>query len=892
MVTEAACHRCGHPVPSGARFCQNCGADVSAEQGLAPTSAVPAAGRYAPHEMILEMLREETLGEYEILGELGRGGMATVYLAHDIALDRQVAIKVMSSAILDEGLAERFRREARTAASLNHPHIIPIYSVRERYPLLFFVMKYIPGQSLDPVVKQSGPLPVPVVQTILSQAGSALAYAHRRGVIHRDVKPANIMIDDEGWVVVTDFGIAKVSSSTGLTITGIAVGTPAYMSPEQCLAQEVSGASDQYSLGVVAYELLAGQPAFRGDSAMAVMYAHLNDTPTPLLDLRPDCPPELAGAVMRMIEKNPASRWPSMDEAIAAVGAPPATQDTAARKQMIALAASGAQNRLTARLSVPTSPVPRRVATPARGTTPQEGGTPTTAPTLPLSATPPSSPPVVAEPADTAPPRREPVRAVPRPATAVPGPLPARRPWLPWLAGSAAVVAVAVMLVRLGGGGSGAREPQPVVSTPPQAVQPNADTGRVPPRATPPAADSQPPAVTAQPAPAPPPAPGVARIELGPGQVRLKPGETVPLSAVPRSADGSPIRGQAIRWSSSAPGVATVGAGGTVRGVKPGRATVTASLDGKTASVLVEVVAPAPPVDAAESVASVAVTPETASVPVGAVVRLSATVVGSRGTRLDRPVRWSASSSAAAVSQAGEVQGLAPGTAIITASSEGRAGTATVRVTPVPVTSLSVEPAAAQLKVGDSLRLVATPRDARGGALAERAVKWESSDPAVASVGGGLVVARGAGLATITASAEGRSGTSRITVTAPAPPARPDTVVDRAAAAAAVDRLVRSFAQAIESRDMAQVRRAYPGMSSGEEADWRALLEEPNLTRLQVALEDLSPARIEGTSAEAQFRLQLTLRFRGRPDSKQDLRYRASFDRSGGEWRLVRLTPR
>jgi len=326
--------------------------------------------------------------------------------------------------------------------------------------------------------------------------------------------------------------------------------------------------------------------------------------------------------------------------------------------------------------------------------------------------------------------------------------------------------------------------------------------------------------------------------------------------------------------------------------VKPGRATVTASLDGKTASVLVEVVTPAPSADAAESVVSVEVTPETASVPVGAVVRLSATVVGSRGTRLDRPVRWSASSPAASVSQAGEVQGVAPGTVVITAASEGRAGTATVRVTAAPVTSVTVEPAVAQLKVGDSLRLVGTPRDARGGVLAERAVRWESSDPAVASVAGGLVVARGAGLATITASVEGRSGTSRISVTAPALPARPDTVVDRVAAVAAVDRLIRGFAQAIESRDMAQVRRAYPGMSAGEEADWRALLEEPNLTRLQVALEDLSPARVEGTSAEAQFRLQLTLRFRGRPDSKQELRYRASFDRSGGEWRLVRLTPR
>ncbi len=222
--------------------------------GFASSAVIPKSIQDA----LLERLKAETLGDYEILTEVGRGGMATVYLAHDIALDRKVAIKVMSSAIVDEGMAERFRREARTAAALNHPHIIPIYAVRDRYPLLFFAMKFIAGQSLDPILKTAGGLPIPMVQTILSQAGSALGYAHRRGVIHRDVKPANVMIDDEGWVVVTDFGIAKVSSATGLTVTGVTVGTPAYMSPEQCLGKEVTGASDQYSLGIVAYEMLTG----------------------------------------------------------------------------------------------------------------------------------------------------------------------------------------------------------------------------------------------------------------------------------------------------------------------------------------------------------------------------------------------------------------------------------------------------------------------------------------------------------------------------------------------------------------------------------------------------------------------------------------------------------
>ena len=202
---------------------------------VATMSLSALQGRKSTTEAALELLRHETLGEYEILAELGRGGMATVYLAHHIALERKVAIKVMAPALMDEGLAERFRREARTAAALNHPHIIPIYGVYERSSLLYFVMKFVAGQSLDPILRKLGHLPVRVARTILAQAASALGYAHRRSVIHRDVKPANIMLDDEGWVVMTDFGIAKAPSATGLTLTGVTVGTPAYMSPEQCL---------------------------------------------------------------------------------------------------------------------------------------------------------------------------------------------------------------------------------------------------------------------------------------------------------------------------------------------------------------------------------------------------------------------------------------------------------------------------------------------------------------------------------------------------------------------------------------------------------------------------------------------------------------------------------
>jgi len=307
-------------------------------------------------EAQLAALRRATLGQYEILVEVGRGGMATVYLAHDLALDRKVAIKVLAPALLlmGEGMVERFKREARTAAALSHPHIIPIYAVKESDQILYFVMKHVQGRSLDHVVRDVGPLPLAMTQAILAQVGDALGYAHRHGVIHRDIKSANIMLDEEGWAVVTDFGIAKVLQAQGLTVTGVTVGTPTYMSPEQCATEELTGASDQYSLGVVAYEMLTGTLPFQDDSIMSVMYAHFNQKPRPVTDLRPDCPPNLADAVMRMLEKDPARRWASMDDVVAVCGRPSLRHDDPIRREMITLAHGTAQQ---AGPKTPTSPI-------------------------------------------------------------------------------------------------------------------------------------------------------------------------------------------------------------------------------------------------------------------------------------------------------------------------------------------------------------------------------------------------------------------------------------------------------------------------------------------------------------------------------------------------------
>src|SRR5436309_2505337 len=306
------CTRCGTSVGSGAFFCPRCGTSIPVvTDEAAATVATPASGPPAGQRIgQLDALRRATLGEYDVLGELGHGGMATVYLAHDLALDRSVAIKVLAPALLamGEGMVERFKREARTAAALSHPHIIPIYAVKESDEVLYFVMKYVQGRPLDAVIRDVGPLAIPMVQLILAQVSDALSYAHRHGVVHRDIKSANIMLDEEGWAVVTDFGIAKVLQSQGLTLTGVTVGTPTYMSPEQCAMEEVTGASDQYSLGVVAYEMLTGKPLFEGDSIMSVMYAHFNRRPRP--ESPPRCgSPRRGGGLPRRLRRR-LTAWP------------------------------------------------------------------------------------------------------------------------------------------------------------------------------------------------------------------------------------------------------------------------------------------------------------------------------------------------------------------------------------------------------------------------------------------------------------------------------------------------------------------------------------------------------------------------------------------------------
>ncbi|HET6761569.1 MAG TPA: serine/threonine-protein kinase [Gemmatimonadaceae bacterium] len=254
---------------------------------------------------------------YELESEVGRGGMGIVYCARDRRLKREIAIKVLPPELsFRADIRQRFLREAETAAQLNHPNIVPIYTVEERDNLVYFVMSYIKGDNLGQRLQQHGPIPPVEVRRILREVGDALAYAHNRNVIHRDIKPDNIIIDDEtGRAMVTDFGIARALTDSGdsrLTATGMAIGTPAYMSPEQSAGDRaIDGRSDLYSLGVVGYQMLCGQPPFVASNTPSMLVKHLSEKPIPVDERWPDLPQDLARAVMICLEKDPNDRFPS-----------------------------------------------------------------------------------------------------------------------------------------------------------------------------------------------------------------------------------------------------------------------------------------------------------------------------------------------------------------------------------------------------------------------------------------------------------------------------------------------------------------------------------------------------------------------------------------------------
>jgi serine/threonine protein kinase len=259
-----------------------------------------------------EEVRNALAPHYILEKELGRGGMGAVYLAHDVQLDRPVAIKFLPPDLAARpDLRARFLQETRTAASFSHPNIVPVHAVEERDKVLCFVMGYVDGETLTRKVQRSGPLPVGEAVRLLQEAAWALSYAHGRGIVHRDVKPDNILVDrGSGRAMITDFGISRQQDTAGgLTMVGELIGTPQFMSPEQATGEHVDGRSDLYSLGVVGFFALTGRFPFSASSTQAYLAAHITKPAPAVASLRPDLPASLSSAIDRLLEKDPARRF-------------------------------------------------------------------------------------------------------------------------------------------------------------------------------------------------------------------------------------------------------------------------------------------------------------------------------------------------------------------------------------------------------------------------------------------------------------------------------------------------------------------------------------------------------------------------------------------------------
>ncbi|MGH7752586.1 MAG: serine/threonine-protein kinase, partial [Gemmatimonadales bacterium] len=308
------CPRCfAEDIPRTAGACPKCGFSLTDAERHSEVPVLPELD---------QQLRRDLSGQYQVGELLGRGGMSLVYLAHETELNRAVALKVLPLQLMHApDASERFMREAKIAAALDHPHIVPIFRVGATGTFLWYTMKRIRGRSLGQIIEQRTRLPVDEVRTVVEQVGSALHYAHRHGVVHRDIKPANVMIEEHsGWALVCDFGVARAFGHVQLTQSGSSLGTPRYMSPEQFESQPVDGRSDQYSLAILTFEALTGVVPFTGESLGELVRKHLLQAPPKLVDVLPEAPVSVSDALDRALKKQPGDRFPDIAAFVEALG--------------------------------------------------------------------------------------------------------------------------------------------------------------------------------------------------------------------------------------------------------------------------------------------------------------------------------------------------------------------------------------------------------------------------------------------------------------------------------------------------------------------------------------------------------------------------------------------
>lgn len=367
-MTTSRCFACGAAVPETSRFCGNCGRQI-----VDPDSAT-VVDEAAGEETLLERLRRVMVGEYEVERELARGGMGVVFEATDAHVGRRVALKVLQPELgITARAAERFKREARMVAELEHPNIVPVYRVGQLGGMLFIAMKYIAGRSLDEITAMQGALPIPAVIQVLRAAARSLAYGHDRDIVHRDIKAANILIDRDARVLVTDFGVALRASDVTLTGDGTVIGTPGYMSPEQCAGKRATPQSDQYSLGVVGFQMLTGRLPFQAESLPGIMHHHFF-TPLPSVRLvRDDVPPALLAMVERLVAKAPRDRFRTTRQLLEELEALPFSEtDRAEAERLLRELTTGGRVARIATRELP--PLPDAPTLLLDGTTPQRDG--------------------------------------------------------------------------------------------------------------------------------------------------------------------------------------------------------------------------------------------------------------------------------------------------------------------------------------------------------------------------------------------------------------------------------------------------------------------------------------------------------------------------------------
>jgi len=681
--SDRICPTCNATLTADDLFCTACGGVVDAPDRPPEVMSDEAAADAGAGEeestwdAVLEQLREVTRGRFEIKGEIGAGGMAAVYLAHEFALDRKVAIKVMSPGwLMEKGMLERFKQEAVTIAALKHPNIITVHGVEHYGQLHFFVLDYIEAGSLEGTINQYGQLPIPVVTAWLTQVGSALEFAHRRGVIHRDIKPANILLDSDGNAIVTDFGIAKVAEKSGLTMTGAAIGTPSYMSPEQCLGNTLTGASDQYALGIVAYKMLAGRTPFQG-SALVQMRAHTEELPQPIGELRPDCPADLARTVTCMLEKDPARRWPSLGDTIAAFGGMLPGLSGPVRDSMVGLATGKSSISEVADSITPVTPMPARTD----GSASITGGFAKHAKKLWLGGA------VVVATAGV-------VWLAPWKSRPLPDPDPiqvmASLDIQPQMADLVAGESVQLEAQARDSAGANVAGHEVTWTSSDSSVAVVSDglltavsAGTVTVTAAGGGLTSALYLVVSEPIPTPDGQPAVATVSsvrVAPAAISLSVGQSELLAATALDEQGRRMSQRRTNWTARDPAIATITANGEVTARAEGTTVLTAVIDGvrATASVTVE----------AEAVASVSVSPTDVAVEMGQTRALNVQVRGASGSNLTgRPMEWlSDNPSVATVSNLGVVTGVGAGTSVITVSSGGHQAQATVTVSAAAVT--------------------------------------------------------------------------------------------------------------------------------------------------------------------------------------------------------------